>query len=84
VPVAQSAPRRCQTLSDRQSVFGALGVVSASLAAPTGLIAIPVESDIARSVLIGSAVVLSAGAAGAALVSDDAGKEYLREGCAKE
>src|SRR5512136_538202 len=54
---ASAAPAaRCQALSARQATFGALGVVSASLAAPTGLVAIPVESDIAKSTLIGGAV----------------------------
>lgn len=78
----RAAPGRCEALSDRQSTFAALGVVSASLAAPTGLVAIPVESDIAKSTLIGGAVLLAAGAAGAELVSDEAGKAYVREGCA--
>jgi hypothetical protein len=74
---------RCESLSDRQAAFGAVSLASATLAAPTGLTAIPVSDDGARSALIAGSVVLAANAAATGLVAEQAAKSYVAEGCAK-
>lgn len=78
-----SGETRCQDLSDRQAAFGAISLASATLAAPTGLAAIPVTDDGARSALIAGSVILAANAAATGLVADSAGKSWASEGCAK-
>ncbi len=79
VPMRAVDPGRCETLDNRYVAFGATAIVAGSLAAATGIPAIPVKDDDAKTVLIGSAIGLAAVGAASEFVSQQAASRWASE-----
>lgn len=78
-----SSPERCESLSDRASLWGAIGTGGAIVAGAGGLAAIPDTSKDARVAITVASVAVGALAAAATLVSKSASESFVSEGCGK-
>lgn len=86
VAAAASADHRavCRAISDRQTWWLAAGAVTAACAGGGGVTALTdIVGDDGRKVLLGVAVTCTVLGAGAVVLSDQAGKAYVIEGCAQ-
>ena len=81
--LAAPRPERCEALSDRASLWGAIGTGGAIVAGAGGLATIPDTSKDARVVITVASVAVGALAAAATLVSKSASESFVSEGCGK-
>lgn len=81
-PAQTSSPERCQSLSDSQALWGAVGAGSAVLSGASGLSTIAVESNDARLVLGITSLTIGAVGAGSVVLSQAKASAWSGE-CAK-
>lgn len=81
-PVQSSSPERCQSLSDGQATWGAVGAGSAVLSGASGLSTIAVDSKDTRLVLGLTSLTVGAVGAGAVFLSQSKATSWSAE-CAK-
>ncbi len=83
-PKAAASARRCEQLSDRETLWGAIAEAGAIATGSGGLATLPIDNESIRRVIIGSTVVVAIGTGAAIYVTRKAAQQYIVERCATE